>query len=82
MKNTLKALSLLLVCTLLAVAADILAVDGDTKVDTTKFKDGGCCQKADKKGEKCAHPCCVKAAKDAKVCEKCNPVEKAEPAKK
>jgi hypothetical protein len=78
MKNTLKALSLLLVCTLLAVAADTKA----PSVDTTKFKDGGCCQKADKKGEKCAHPCCVKAAKDAKVCEKCNPVEKAEPAKK
>ncbi|NBV79972.1 MAG: hypothetical protein EBR62_08965 [Verrucomicrobia bacterium] len=68
-------LPLLLVCSLVAFAAD-------TKVDTSKFKDGGCCQKADKKGEKCNHPCCAKAAKDGKVCEKCNPVEKAEPAKK
>ena len=68
-------LPLLLVCSLVAFAAD-------TNVDNAKFKDGGCCQKADKKGEKCNHPCCVKAAKDGKVCEKCNPVEKAEPAKK
>ena len=60
----------------------LVAVAADTKVDTAKFKDGGCCQKADKKGEKCNHPCCVKAAKDAKVCEKCNPVAKAEPVKK
>ena len=66
----------------LSLAFALVAVAADTKVDTSKFKDGGCCQKADKKGEKCNHPCCVKAAKDSKVCEKCNPVEKAEPTKK
>ena len=66
----------------LSRAFTLVAVAADTKVDTSKFKDGGCCQKADKKGEKCNHPCCVKAAKDSKVCEKCNPIEKAEPAKK
>ena len=37
-----------------------------------KYKEGGCCDKANKKGEKCEHPCCVTAEKDNKVCEKCN----------
>ena len=37
-----------------------------------KYKEGGCCDKAHKKGEKCEHPCCVTAEKDNKVCEKCN----------
>jgi hypothetical protein len=32
---------------------------------------------AAKKGDKCIHPCCVKAAKAGKVCDHCN-----EPAKK
>lgn len=68
-------LPLLLVCSLVAFAAD-------TKIDPSKFKEGGCCQKAAKTGDKCNHPCCVKAAKDGKVCEKCNPADKAEPVKK
>lgn len=38
----------------------------------SKYKEGGCCDKAAKKGEKCAHPCCVDAEKAGKVCEKCN----------
>ncbi|WP_050023534.1 hypothetical protein [Verrucomicrobium sp. BvORR034] len=38
----------------------------------SKYKEGGCCDKAAKKGEKCAHPCCVEAEKAGKVCEKCN----------
>jgi hypothetical protein len=37
-----------------------------------KYKEGGCCDKAIKGGGKCEHPCCVKAEKDNKVCEKCN----------
>lgn len=37
-----------------------------------KYKEGGCCDKAQKKGETCAHPCCVAAEKDGKVCAKCN----------
>ena len=37
-----------------------------------KYKEGGCCDKATKKGEKCAHPCCVTAEKEGKVCAKCN----------
>ena len=36
------------------------------------YKPGGCCDKAAKKGEKCAHSCCVDAEKENKVCEKCN----------
>ena len=28
--------------------------------------------KAKKAGKECKHPCCVAAAKDGKVCEKCN----------
>lgn len=38
----------------------------------SKYKEGGCCDKAAKKGEKCKHPCCVDAEKAGKVCEKCN----------
>lgn len=40
--------------------------------EDTKVKEGSCCDKAAKKGEKCAHPCCVKAAEESKVCAKCN----------
>ena len=32
-----------------------------------------CCDDAKKNGKECAHKCCVEAAKDKKVCEKCNP---------
>ena len=32
-----------------------------------------CCDKAKAAGKQCEHKCCVKAAKDKKVCEKCNP---------
>lgn len=35
-----------------------------------KYKEDGCCDKAQKAGGKCEHPCCVKAEKDGKVCEK------------
>ena len=36
------------------------------------FKAGGCCDKAQKAGGECAHPCCVKASAEGKVCERCN----------
>jgi hypothetical protein len=36
------------------------------------IKEGSCCDKAKKAGKECKHPCCVAAAKDGKVCEKCN----------
>lgn len=38
----------------------------------SKYKEGSCCDKAAKKGEKCTHPCCVAAEKAGKVCDKCN----------
>jgi hypothetical protein len=38
----------------------------------SKYKEGSCCDKAAKKGEKCQHPCCIDAEKAGKVCEKCN----------
>lgn len=32
-----------------------------------------CCTDAKKAGKECTHKCCVEAAKQKKVCEKCNP---------
>lgn len=32
-----------------------------------------CCPATVEGGKSCAHQCCVKAAKDNKVCEKCHP---------
>lgn len=37
-----------------------------------KIVAGSCCDKKQKAGETCTHPCCVEAAKDGKVCAKCN----------
>ena len=48
------------------------ALAGSAFAAEPKYKEGGCCDKAAKKGEKCAHPCCVEAEKAQKVCEKCN----------
>ncbi len=53
------------IVTSLALASGAFAAD-------KKYKEGGCCDKAAKKGEKCSHPCCVKAEKEGKVCAKCN----------
>lgn len=49
-----------------------LALVGGAFSAEKKYKEGICCDKADKKGEKCARPCCVAAEKDGKVCEKCD----------
>jgi hypothetical protein len=40
--------------------------------DKPKYKEGSCCDKAEKAGKACAHACCVEATKAGKVCEKCN----------
>jgi hypothetical protein len=37
-----------------------------------------CCDDAKKAGKECTHKCCVEAAKNKKVCEKCNPKKDAE----
>jgi hypothetical protein len=47
----------------LAMTSSVFAAD---------IKPGSCCDKAKKAGKECAHPCCVAAAKEGKVCEKCN----------
>jgi len=60
-----KLLSVLAVASLLGS----VAVFGADK----KYKEGGCCDKAAKKGEKCKHPCCVEAEAKGEVCKKCNP---------
>ena len=32
-----------------------------------------CCEATVEAGKKCSHKCCVKAAEEGKVCEKCHP---------
>ena len=56
----------------IAIVISSLALASGGIAADKRYKDGGCCDKAAKKGEKCAHPCCVAAEKDGKVCEKCN----------
>lgn len=46
-----------------SLRADDAKADGPAKAK--------CCMKAEKKGEACAHGCCVTAAKDHLNCEKC-----------
>ncbi|MEZ0386987.1 MAG: hypothetical protein ACAI34_07975, partial [Verrucomicrobium sp.] len=58
--------------TLLTVFSAVALMSAFSLAADSKFKEGGCCDKAAKKGEKCAHPCCVEADKAGKVCEKCN----------
>ena len=38
-----------------------------------------CCEAAKKAGKACDHKCCVEAAKNKKVCEKCNPKKEEKP---
>ncbi|MEY3529145.1 MAG: hypothetical protein RLZ70_213 [Verrucomicrobiota bacterium] len=86
MKHLFRLLALVTVCSSLAIAASTTAAPAKKDapaapaVDTSKYKTGGCCDKAEKASKPCAHPCCVKAAKEAKVCEKCNPAAKEAPA--
>jgi hypothetical protein len=67
----------------LAVAAFIAAaVQAEEKKDAAPpSKEAGCCAKAEAKGEKCTHECCVEAAKDGNNCEKCKGSGKIEPKK-
>lgn len=53
-------------------AVTAMALSGAVFAADKEYKPGGCCDKAAKKGEKCAHPCCVEAEAANKVCEKCN----------
>ena len=67
-----------------SVSTDLMIGGGDTLrafeatyerapgAKQVSFKAGSCCDKAEKAGGACAHPCCVKAAAEGKVCERCN----------
>ena len=35
-----------------------------------------CCEATVEAGKKCSHKCCVKAAEQGKVCQKCHPQKK------
>lgn len=66
----------------LAVAAFAAAVvQAEEKKDAAEAKPAKCCAKADAKGEKCSHECCVEAAKAGNNCEKCGGSGKVEPKK-
>lgn len=67
----------------LAVASFIAAAvqAEDQKADAPAPKQAKCCVKAEAKGEKCTHDCCVEAAKDGNNCEKCGGSGKIEPKK-
>lgn len=58
--------------TLLSFFAVAMMLTSVSFAAESKYKAGGCCDKAEKAGKKCAHPCCVEAEKAGKVCEKCN----------
>jgi hypothetical protein len=42
-------------------------------VGSTALHAESCCEKAKKAGKACEHKCCIEAARNKKVCEKCNP---------
>jgi hypothetical protein len=62
----------------MAFAVGTFATAEDKKpAEKPKYTEGSCCDKAQKAGKECAHKCCAEAAKENKVCEKCNkPKEK------
>ncbi len=70
-------------CAFSLVAGSAMGQDSDKKEKKLKGKivEGSCCDKKVKAKETCSHPCCVSAAKEGKVCEKCNKQEKKEEAK-
>ena len=74
-----KNLRLLLALAVAGFAA--AALQADEKKDAPVSKVAGCCAKAEAKGEKCTHECCVAAAKEGKNCEKCHGSGKLEPKK-
>ncbi len=47
------------------------AIQAEDKKDDHGSKQAGCCARAEAKGEKCTHECCVDAATHDNNCEKC-----------
>ena len=66
----------------LAVAAFAAAfIQAEDKKDEHPAKPAGCCARAEAKGEKCTHECCVESATHGDNCEKCKGHGKIEPKK-
>jgi len=54
-------------------AAATIAGSTSVRADDAKDEKKPCCPATVEGGKSCAHECCVKAAKDGKVCENCHP---------
>ena len=67
-----KTIKLALVTVLLCAAA-LLASTSLVRAEDAKTEKKPCCAATVEAGLKCEHECCVKAAKEGKVCEKCHP---------
>ena len=72
MKNMKLAVAILGALTMLATTMVVRAEE------EKKEEKKPCCEATVEAGKKCAHDCCVKAAEDGKVCEKCHPKKKEE----
>ena len=57
---------------LTAVAFAFAVCASVASAQVKEIKKGSCCDKAKQAGKECAHKCCVEAAKEKKICEKCN----------
>jgi len=69
-----KIRTLVMALTALAIgfgSANLLA-DENKEQPKSPFDKNSCCSKSYVKAEACQHPCCLEAAKDNKVCKKCN----------
>ena len=55
-----------------SAAAPETPASGVPAAISAKFTEGSCCDKAEKDGKACAHPCCVEAVAAGNACEKCN----------
>jgi hypothetical protein len=59
-----------IVCSLALLGAICYAADKPAEKPADKKP---CCEATVEAGLKCTNQCCIKAAKDGKVCEKCHP---------
>ena len=56
----------------LAIGFGSASLMADEAAKKSPFTKDSCCAKKYAAGEACAHPCCTEAAKENKVCKKCN----------
>jgi len=76
-----KNLRFILALAVAAFAAAAVQAEEAKKEDAPVSKQAGCCAKAEAKGEKCTHDCCVEAAKAGDNCKDCKGSGKIEPKK-